>query len=162
MAVTKIRKISSWTLWAVTAVSLVVFGLFYLGGQTENSPFLARDITNDPKYTEQLLYWGYTLFGCAVVSLLGFAIFQFITSLMENPKKALSGVSVIVVFGVLLGITYAIGSEVPISGLNADSEKFNIPGWLKVTDMWLYSIYVLAVLCILAVVSGSALKFIKK
>ena len=161
MAVTKIRKISSWTLWAVTAISIVVFGLFFFGGQTENSPFLAKNLS-DPKYTAHLLYWGYTVFALAIISLLGFAIFQFITSLMENPKKALSSISVIVVFGVLLGITYAMGSDTPLSGLNTDSEKFNIPTWLKITDMWLYSMYVLATLCILAVLGGSAMKFIKK
>ena len=161
MAVTKIRKISSWTLWAVSAISVVVFGMFYLGGQTENSPFLEKNMS-DPKYTAELLYWGYTMLALAIISLFAFALFQFATSLKENPKKALMGLSVIVVFGILLGITFAMGSDVPLVGLNADSEKFNIPSWLKITDMWLYSIYVLAVLCILAVLSGSIMKFIKK
>ena len=161
MAVTKIRKISSWTLWAVAAISIVVFGLFFFGGQTENSPFAAKGYT-DPKYTAELLYWGYTVLSLAVISLFGFAIFQFITSLMETPKKALAGLSVIVVFAVLLGITYAMGSDTPLSGLNADSEKFNIPMWLKVTDMWLYSMYTLGVLCILATLGGSIFKFMNK
>jgi len=161
MAVTKIRKISSWTLWAVTAISIAVFGLFYLGGQTENSSFIEKGYS-DPKYTAELLYWGYTMLALAIIALFAFALFQFGTSLKENPKKALSSLSVIVVFGVLLGITYAMGNDTPLVGLNTDSEKYNIPMWLKVTDMWLYSIYVLAVLCILAVLSGSVMKFIKK
>ena len=156
MAVTKIRKISSWTLWAVAAISIVVFGLFFFGGEIPDQ----KDKT--PIYTAELLYWGYTMLSFAIITLFGFALFQFATSLMENPKKALSSLSVIVVFGVLLGITYAIGNDTPLAGLNTDSEKYNTPMWLKVTDMWLYSMYVLAVLCILAVLSGSVMKFIKK
>ena len=156
MAVTKIRKISSWTLWAVAAISIVVFGLFYFGGEIPDQ----KNFT--PIYTAELLYWGYTMLSLAIIALFGFALFQFATSLKENPKKALSSLSVIVVFGILLGITYAMGNDTPLVGLNTDSEKYNTPMWLKVTDMWLYSMYVLAVLCILAVLSGSAMKFIKK
>jgi magnesium-transporting ATPase (P-type) len=70
MAVTKIRKISSWILWAVAAISIAVFLLFYFGGQTENSQFAAKEL-NDPKYTNQLLFWAYTVFALAIVSLLG-------------------------------------------------------------------------------------------
>ena len=156
MAITRIRKISSWTLWAVTAVSIAVFLLFFFGGE------IADQKNKTPVYTAQLLYWGYTVLSLAIISLLGFALFQFITSLMETPKKALMGVSVIAVFGVLLGITYAMGSDIPIAGLNTDSEKFNIPLWLKLTDMWLYTMYVLGVLCILATLGGSIFKFINK
>ena len=157
MAVTKIRKISSWTLWAVAGISIAVFGLFYAGGSVDpNADKL------EPVYTAELLYWGYAVLASTIISLCGFALFQFVTSLMENPKKALSGISVIVVFGVLLGITYAMGSEVPISGLNVDSEKFNIPGWLKVTDMWLYTMYVIGTLCILTTLGGSIFKIFNK
>ena len=157
MAVTKIRKISSWTLWAVAAISVVVFGMLYAGGSVDpNADKL------EPVYTTELLYWGYTVLALTIISLLGFALFQFVTSLIENPKKALSGISVIVVFGALLGIAYAMGSEVPLSGLNADSEKFNIPGWLKVTDMWIYTMYVMGTLCILTTLGGSIFKIFNK
>jgi hypothetical protein len=162
MAVTKIRKISSWTLWAVSAISVVVFGLFYLGGQTENSPFLAKGITNDPKYTAELLYWGYTVVALAVITLIGFGAFQFTTSLMTSPKKALTSLSVIAVFLVLLGITYAMGDGTPLPNINAESAQYNIPFWLKVTEMWLYTAYVLGTLCVLAVLSSSVMKFIRK
>jgi len=161
MAVTKIRKISSWILWAVAAISIAVFLLFYFGGQTENSQFAAKEL-NDPKYTNQLLFWAYTVFALAIVSLLGFGLFQFIMSLIESPKKALSGLSVIIVAGALLGISYAIGNATPLPNINTDSAVYNVPFWLKVTDMWLYSMYTLGVLCILATLSGSLMKFNRK
>ena len=157
MAVTKIRRISSWTLWAVAAISIVVFGLFYVGGVVDPN---AKNI--EPVYTSQLLYWGYTVFALAIIALVCFAVFQFITSLMTTPKKALGGLSVIVVGVVLFGITYAIGNDTPLSGINTDSAQFNVPFWLKVTDMWLYSMYILGILCILATLAGSLQRVFKK
>ena len=150
MAVTKIRRISSWTLWAVAAISIVVFGLFYLGGVVDPN---AKNL--EPVYTAQLLYWGYTVFALSIIALICFGVFQFITSLITTPKKALGGLSVIIVGAVLLGATYAMGDSTPLSGINADSAVYNVPFWLKVTDMWLYTMYVLGVLCILATLAGS-------
>ena len=37
MAVTKIRKMSSWTLLIVSIISLVVLGMFYAGGVVDPS-----------------------------------------------------------------------------------------------------------------------------
>jgi uncharacterized membrane protein len=113
-------------------------------------------------YTSELLYWGYTVFALSIISLICFGVFQFITSLMTNPKKALGGLSVIVVFGVLLGITYTMGNGTPLPGINVDSAQFNVPGWLKITDMWLYTMYVLGTLCILASLGGTLMKFFNK
>jgi len=161
MAVTKIRKVSSWTLWAVSAISVAVLALFYFGGEAESSPWADTD-WSDPKYTDTLLYWMYAMFAFAIIALAGFGIFQFITSFMTTPKKALGGLSVIVVFAMLLGLTYAIGNPTPLPGINTDSAHYNIPFWLKVTDMWLYSMYVLLTACILAVAVGSVKRFFVK
>jgi uncharacterized membrane protein len=156
MAITKIRKISSWTLWIVAAISIAVLALFFFGGQGETMLAASSgDALNNPKFTSELLYWVYTMMALAILALLCFGLFQFVTSLMMNPKKALASLSVIVVFGVLLGATYAMGDGTPLSGINADSAEYNVPFWLKVTDMWLYTMYTLGVLCILATLAGS-------
>ena len=157
MAVTKIRKISSWILWAVAAISIVVFGLIFFGGVID--PSVDKP---EPVYTNQLLYWGYTILALSIFSLLGFGLFQFVTSLMTTPKKALNSLSVIVVFAALLGISYAMGNGTPLPGINTDSAKYNIPSWLKITDMWLYTMYTLGTLCILATLGGSLFKLFKK
>ena len=157
MAVTKIRKISNWILWAVFAISIAIFALFYSGGVVDPN---ADKV--EPVYTSQLLYWGYTVFAVAIVALLGFGLFQFVTSLIESPKKALAGLSVIVVFAALLGISYAMGNGTPLPGINTDSAQFNVPFWLKITDMWLYTVYTLGILCILTTLGGSLFKLIKK
>ena len=52
MAVTKIRKMSSWTLLGVMIVSVIVFAMFYFGGVVDS----AAEKT-DPINTSLLLYW---------------------------------------------------------------------------------------------------------
>ena len=162
MAVTKIRKISSWILWAVMAMSVTVFAFFYFGGQGDSVLSASGDALSNPKYTAELLYWGYNVFALAILALISFGILQFVTSLMTNPKAALASLSVIVVGAALLGITYAIGDPTPLPILNVDSAEYNVPFWLKVTDMWLYTMYILGVLCILSVLASSVMKVIKK
>ena len=147
MAVTKIRKISNWTLMALTTISIVVLALFFLGGITPES----TEKWKEYNYTSELLYWMYVMLALAIIALLGFGLFSFGISLKSNPKGAIGSVGVLVVIAALFGITYAIGDPTPIASItNADIAKYNVPMWLKVSDMWIYSIYILAVLCIVA------------
>ena len=150
MAVTKIRKISSWILLAVMAISIGVLALFFLGGVTPES-------NNDWKeynYTSELLYWVYIMLALSIIALLAFGLLQFITSLKTNPKTALASLSVIVVFGALLGITYSIGDSTPLASItNADITKYNVPMWLKISDMWIYSMYILLILCVVSLLA---------
>ena len=127
MAVTKIRKMSSWTLLIVSIISLVVLGMFYAGGVVDPS-----------------------------------VVWQFITLLQTNAKSAITSLIVIVVFAAILFITYSMGDATPLGGMNADSQKYNIPLWLKVTDMWIMSTVVLMVLIVAAVVWGSVKRMLNR
>ena len=60
--------------------------------------------------------------------------------------------TVVLVVSLLAG--YFIGSGEAIKGLNEASQAYNTAGWLKVTDMWLYSTYVLFIVTLGAVVWG--------
>lgn len=158
MAVTKIRKISSWTLIAITIISAVVFGLFFLGG---TDPSWTGEQWA-PAYTGLLLYWCYILVAIAALFLVVFAILQFAGNFKANPKKALTSLGILVLFALLLLVTYFMGDITPMTGINADSEKFNIPFWLRVTDMWLYASYIMLGLCVLAMIWGSVKKVFNK
>ena len=156
MSVTKIRKFSSWTLLISIIITVVVLGLFFFGGYTmlgEN-----KDYNN----TDLLLNWTYAIFGITVVAMVIFAIMQFVSELKVNPKGALSSLGVVVLFALLLFVTYTIGDATPLQGLNADSQAYNTASWLKITDMWINSTLVLFVLIILAVVAGSIKKVLNK
>jgi len=159
MAVTKIRKISSWTLMALTAISLVILALFFFGGITPES----TEKWKEYNYTSELLYWMYVMLALAIIALLGFGIFSFGTSLKTNPKGAIASLGVLVVIAALFGITYAIGDPTPIASItNPDIAKYNVAMWLKVSDMWIFSIYILATLCIIALFATQLRKIFTK
>jgi multisubunit Na+/H+ antiporter MnhB subunit len=159
MAVTKIRKISSWTLFIVWIISLALFALFYLGGVGEP---LGVDQFKNPIYTGELLIWSYILFAICAVSMLLFGITQFFNKFKTDPKGALSSLVVVAGFAILLIIAYAVGDGTSLPGINDDSQKFNTPVWLKITDMWLYAMYILLVLAIIAMIWGSVKKILSK
>lgn len=157
MAVTKIRKISSWTLLIVAVISLAVFALFYFGG---NGDPIGE--WKNPTYTGELLMWAYFLLGVCAVSMILFGFMQFLAKFKTNPKGALTSLAVLGVFVVLLIIAYTMGDTTPLNGINADSQKFNVDSWLKITDMWLYAMYLLLGLSVCAILWGSIKKITNK
>lgn len=157
MAVTTIRKVSSYTLLALSCVSVLIFFLFFLGGSETD----AKGNTVY-EYTGTLLYWTYALFLVTISATLIFACKNFASSFQTNSRGALVSIGGLVAFLALLAITYAIGSGEPIKGLNEASQGYNTSGWLKVTDMWLYSIYVLFFLTIGAAIWGGISKALKR
>ena len=117
MAVTKIRKMSSWTLLIVSIISLVVLGMFYAGGVVDPSVEM-----KEPIYTGLLINWTSVLFFVTIISTILFAVWQFITLLQTNAKSAITSLIVVVVFAAILFITYSMGDATPLGGMNADSQ----------------------------------------
>ncbi|MDR1557248.1 MAG: hypothetical protein LBS88_09510 [Tannerellaceae bacterium] len=158
MAVTKIRKISSWVLLACTFIMLAVVGLFFFGGN--NEPYNGQW---NPKYTDILLYWMYALFVITLVAIGAFVVVQFAGNFRTDAKKALVGLGIIILFVLLFVGTYTLGDGTPIPTLaKPDIEEYNTSFWLKLTDMFLYSIYVMGVLTILGVIVGSVKRVFEK
>ncbi|RHU29332.1 MULTISPECIES: hypothetical protein [Parabacteroides] len=157
MAVTKIRKISSWTLLISSIISIVVLGMFYAGGVVDPSVEM-----KEPIYTGLLLNWTSILFFVTIISTVIFALWQFTSLLKTSPKSALASLIVVVLFAAVLFITYSMGDATPLTGLNADSQAYNIPFWLKITDMWINSTIVLMVLIIIAVAAGSVKRMLNR
>lgn len=150
MAVTKISRTSRFTLYIGVLITLVVLGLFYLGGQVPAHEQLVTDMSQ-PKFTDLLLYWAYALLVITVIVWVLFIIASSLNQLKESPKKALGGFLALLGLAALLVITYVIG----------DGTLLNIPGYegndnrppmLKMTDMWLYSSYVMFAVTILAMI----------
>lgn len=156
MAVTKSRRISSWTLLVISAITVIVLGIFYFGGI--NNP---GEEVKDPTYTGLLLNWMYILFLVTLAATVLFAIWQFITLLRENPKSAISALIVLVAFVAMLFITYSMGDGTQLQLVGYEGEH-NVSFWLKLTDMWLYSSYILTVLIIVSVIAGSIKRSLNK
>ena len=157
MAVTKIRKVSSYTLLILSCISVLIFFLFFLGGSETD----AKGNTVY-EYTGILLFWTYALFLVTVCATLVFACKNFASTFQTNSRGALVSIGGVVAFLALLAITYAIGSSEPIKGLNEACQSYNTSGWLKVTDMWLYSTYVLFILTVGAAIWGGISKALKR
>ena len=64
MAVTKISRISRWTLYAMSVVTVVLIGLFFLAGNVQPEQQYAELVGKvEPVFTDALLYWVYILLG---------------------------------------------------------------------------------------------------
>ena len=160
MAVSKIRKISSWTLIIVTLLSLSVLALFFFGGLDD--PLGKDGEWKNPTYTGEMLIWAYFLLGACALSMLLFGIIQFALKFKTDTKASLMALGVVAAFVVLLVIAYTMGDGTPLPGINEDSKDFNVESWLKITDMWLYSMYTLLGLAGAAMVWGAVKKAINK
>jgi hypothetical protein len=154
MAVTKIRKTSNIVFLVTVFISLVVMGIFVFGGQTPDAERIMLASVyglSQPRFLDLLIYWTYALVAITVVVLLIFAISGFIVGLKENPKKAIGGFIALVLLGVLLGVAYVLGSG-EILDIPGYTGNHNVPGWLRIADMWIYGIYAMVVINILAII----------
>ncbi|MBF6628015.1 MAG: hypothetical protein ITG04_05830 [Proteiniphilum sp.] len=131
-------------------ISLAVMAMFYLGGQVPAHEKIVADMSQ-PKFTDIVLYWAYTLLAITIGVLIIFALVSFLKQLKNRPKKALAGLLVILALVALLVVAFIAG----------DGTLLNIPGYdggdnnpktLKMTDMWLFSAYVMLVLTFLAII----------
>lgn len=151
-----IRKISSWALYIMLGITVIVAGLFYFGGSIDPTAELV-----EPVFTDPLLYWMYALVIVAIICTLGFGIYQFAMKFKTHPREALNNVAVLVGFALILIVSWFLGSgkELNIPGYEGPD---NVYGWLKATDMLLYTIYFMLGAAILAIIASSVVKLIRK
>jgi heme/copper-type cytochrome/quinol oxidase subunit 2 len=124
--------------------------LFYLGGQVSAEEMLIADMSQ-PKFTDIVLFWAYALLAITIVVLLSFAIVDFLKKLKESPRKALSGFLVLLGMAAMLIITFVIGDDSLLNIPGYDGADNN-PSTLKMTDMWLFSAYIMLIITFLAIV----------
>ena len=129
-------KVSYYALYVCFALILVVLGLFYGVGYTN-----PVGEYNAPEHTETLIYLMYAMFGITVAATLIAAIAQFGAALRDNAKSALKSLLGVILLVVLLVVTYNIGSSESV--LLADGTLYSDVTLLKVSDMLIYSTYVL-------------------
>lgn len=152
-------KVSYYVLYLLFAAILVVLGLFYFGGDAQGDAVLLGIDPEmwQPAQTDTLLYLMYGLFALAVVAMIGAFIMQFGSALKDNPAKALKSLLGLVVLVVVMIVAWSMGSGEPMVIQGYDGTD-NVPFWLKVTDMFLYTIYFLLGVTILAMLFSSIKK----
>lgn len=144
-------KVSYYILYAIFAVILVVLALFYFGG--EMSAPLVPDMAN-PAYTDALLYLMYGLLGFAVVVTVIAFVIQFGASLKDNPMAALKSLLGVVLLVVVMIVAWSMGSEEALVMPGYEGSE-NVPFWLRLTDMFLYTLYFLVAACVVAMLGSS-------
>lgn len=162
MAVTKIHKTSKMVLYITIGITLIVLALFFLGGNVSAEKQLPQLVgLQEPRNTDILIYWTYALLAITIILLLLFSISGFFSSLKTNRKGAMGSLLVIIAMAALFGITYTLGSGTPLN-IVGYSGPDNVPGRLKMTDMWIFSIYVMLTLVILSILFAPLLSKSKK
>jgi len=162
MAVTKISRVSRWTLYALTAVTIALIALFFFGGYVAPENQYAELVgIPEPNFTNGLLYWIYVLLGITVVAVFAFSVMGFINNFRHNKKRAINSIITLAIFAVLLVIAYTLGDGTPLNILGYEGTD-NVPAMLKLTDMWIYSVYILMSLTILAMLFSPLIKKVGK
>lgn len=146
-------RVSYYVLYAVFAVILVVLGLFYFGGEGEQ---LVPEMSN-PAYTDALLYLMYGLLGFTVVITVLAFIAQFGAALKDNPLAAVKSLLGLVLLVVVMIVAWSMGSDEPLVIQGYEGTE-NVPFWLKLTDMFLYTLYFLIAACVIAMLGSSVKK----
>lgn len=136
-------KISYYVLYALFAIIGIVLVLFYgVGYDTTNAAGLT-----EPQYTDALIYLKYALVAITVALAVIAGVAQFVASLKDNPKGAVKTVVALIALVAVVAISYGMGSAEPIM---VNGEPFNDTFWLKLTDMFIYSMYILGVIATIA------------
>jgi hypothetical protein len=160
MAVTKIHKTSKVVLYTIMGITVLILAFFLLGGEVPVEERVVPTIS-EPRFTDLLMYWVYALLAISVLVLIAFAVSDFISSWKARPKSAFRSLLVVLVFVAMLIITFAIGSGTPLNIVGYTGSE-NVPIFLKITDMCLYSIYLMVVVNVLALLFSPLLKSGKK
>ena len=130
-------KVSYYVFYVCIALILVVLGMFFGVGYNETN---AAGLV-EPANTPALMYLMYGMFAVTVIATLIGAIAQFGGALKDNPKGAVKSLLGLILLVVLLIVTYNIASSETV--VLGDGSEYSDVTMLKVSDMLLYSTYVL-------------------
>ena len=149
-------KVSYYVLYAMFALILIVLGLFFFGGDAQGAAVMAGVDPEmwQPANTDALLYLMYGLFAVAVIATIVAAIFQFGSALKDNPVSAIKSLIGLILLVLVMVVSWAMGSEETLRMPGYDGTE-NVPFWLKLTDMFLYSIYFLLGATVVAIILSS-------
>lgn len=149
------------SLLALMGLSVIISILFFVGGNEVDPIMSGGDALDVPSYTNTLLNWSYALIGLSLLVLLIGVAFEMKKNFEIDSKKAIQSVVAFLAVMGLLVISYALGSgdELKIVGYEGTE---NQGVWSKVTDMCIYSSYVLLIGGIVAIFGTSIYKMIKK
>jgi len=133
--------------YVMIGLTAIFVAMFYLGGEVPNQAYPT------PVYSDLLIHWAkILLFLTAGLSIL-FPIIQ----LVVNPKGAIKGLAGLVGLGLIILISYSM-SDATLLDLPGYTGTDNNPGSLQFADTILYTMYILGVGTIVAIVATEILR----
>lgn len=137
----KINKYLTILSIAMFVISAILTILFLVGGEIPNQSYLT------PTYTDQLLYWAYTLLAVGILSAIIFPAVRLFT----RPKDAIKALAALGGLVILVLIAYAMADGTPLN-LPGYSGTDNIPSRLILTDVLIYTMYFLGIIAVGAII----------
>jgi uncharacterized membrane protein SirB2 len=110
--------------------------------------------------TDLFVSWTYIVFVIVVVITLGLVVFKFVLNAINDPKSAIKPVSILVGAAALFLIAYGLGDNTPLKLIGYEGNENTAP-WLKLTDMFLYVIYILGIVASALIVYSGVSKYFK-
>ena len=145
----KIQKTAITILWILAGISIIVAGLYYLGGSV-------NEVTGEKRFTSIALIWTLILFIATGLTTL---IFSFVNVFTDS--KAVKGFLIILGIAVGLGIiSYLLASSAPIDSL-AEVNKFPSAGTMKWVGTGLNATYILAIVAFFGIIASEVLRAFK-
>lgn len=148
----KASKIASIVYYVLLALSVVVFVLFFCVG-FGNQESLPSGLYKSPQFTNLLMWWMYILAViCGVCTVVGAVTAKGgkVDSQMPAWGDTLAKVGLWLFVPVLI-ISWFLGSKAPLlTGTGLYEDAF----WLQATDAIIYTVYVLLVVTVIALVAS--------
>lgn len=135
--------------------SFLMLGAFFatLGQGAGSLESASGEAIPVPLLTDTLLYWAYALFGLAILVTIGFSLAKFVKSLIATPGKALKALIPIILFAGIFLVSFLMGSGERMSILGYDGTQ-NEGIWAQISDMFIYTVYTLFALVVLAIIGS--------
>ncbi len=149
-----VHKLSTIILWSCITISILIFSIFYY------------ELTTHPDWVETagislILNWLYFILFISIATTLAFSLFQFALRWRDKPTSIIQPFIWIVALAALFWISYLFGNGTPLH-ISGYAGKENSYFWLKLTDMWIYTLYILLAMNLTAVFAGIIWSYIKK
>ncbi|MBS2097831.1 hypothetical protein [Carboxylicivirga linearis] len=147
---TKLSKILNIVLYLILAITMVFAGMFFFGGEVEGATY------HTPLYTGSFLNWGILL----VFITGGLTLLAEIFNLILHPKNA---VRTFISIGLLLIVTlisYALADTTPLNLVGYQGPD-NVPSMLALAGTFLYGMYILFGVAIIAIVYAELSRLFK-
>lgn len=133
-------------LWVCMIISFGMFAVFYYKTVIHSQDVNAAE-------TSWMLNWVYILFAVCLVFVCFFSFCRFIRLWKTNRKLLLYSLVIFVFLGLLLGGSYMLGNGDHLNVLGYEGVE-NTFYWLKIIDMWIYSISFLLVVTLVVIIIG--------